>query len=313
MSIDDRVGAMVDAASRADHPALDEVFGHLARGRGKGVRPALVLTSAAAVRPRAEPPLALAAGIELLHLATLHHDDVVDGADTRRGRPSVNARWGDHVATFTGTYLLARAIELLATGGPMVDAAAAHCTAELWTGQTTELVHAHRVDRSVAAYWAVVDQKTGSLFGLACLCGAVAAGGTPEVVASLEQLGRLMGRAFQLADDIADLERTSASLGKPAAADLRAGVYTLPTLLELQDRGPRDTALRSLLESRDPDDAVVAADLIRGGSGLRGAHAELAEYARRAHEQVRDLDPADPDGLHALVDEVCGVVTAGVG
>lgn len=313
MEIDGRVGEVVDAAIRLDDAALDEVFGHLAAVPGKGLRGRLLLASAAALRPRAEPPLALAAGVELLHLATLHHDDVVDGADTRRGRVSVNARWGDHVATFTGTYLLARAIELLATGGPLVDAATARCTAELWAGQTTELVHARRTDRTVAEYWAVVDQKTGSLFGLSCLCGGLAADGSPEAVAALERLGRLVGRAFQLADDIADLERTAASLGKPADADLRAGVYTLPTLLELEDRGPRDPGLRRLLEAHDAAAAVAAADLIRAGSGLRRAHDELVVCARRAREELAAVGTVGADELHALVDEACGAVVAGVG
>lgn len=317
MDVDERVRAAMGEAIRVGDPPFDAVVTHLVDARGKGVRGALVLACAAAVDPRAEPPVALAAGVELLHVATLHHDDVVDGAATRRGRASVNARWGDHVATFAGTYLLARAIELLARGGPAVDAAAARCTAELWAGQTTELVQAHRTDRTVADYWNVVDRKTGSLFALACVCGATSAAGSPDVVAALEGFGRLLGRAFQLADDIADVERSAAELGKPAAADLAAGVYTLPTLIELADRASAspsgDAGLRRLLESRDPGAASAAAALVRSGAGLRGAHAELAACGERAHAQLSRVGAGDVGTLHGLVDDVCGAVVARAG
>lgn len=308
------LGAVLEDVSRAvlaavanPNPSVDAVVRYLPSMAGKGVRPRMTVLAAAAVDPDIPPPVELAAGIELLHLATLHHDDVVDEALLRRGRPTVAAVHGNRAATFAGTYLFARGTELVARAGEPTSRAAAACTAALWRGQTHELVTAFRLDRTESEYLDVIGDKTGSLIGLACFGGALAAGASLGDAGGWERFGRLWGSAFQLADDLADLTSSTDRLGKEAGTDVREGVYTLPVILTLAAGGPRARALSVLLgrPGLSQDEAAQAGALIAGGPGLDGARATLVRLTDSAHAELAGLRATwARDLLHVMVDDV---------
>lgn len=308
------LGAVLDDVSRAvmaavasPIPVVDPVVGYLPSLAGKGVRPRMTVLAAAAVDQYAPPPVELAAGIELLHLATLHHDDVVDEALLRRGLPTIAALNGNRTATFAGTYLFARGTELVARAGEPISRAAAACTAALWRGQTHELVTAFRLDRTETQYLDVIADKTGSLIGLACFGGALTAGASVDAANGWERFGRLWGSAFQLADDLADLTSSTDRLGKEAGTDVREGVYTLPVILTLAAGGPRARALSLLLgrPGLTVDEAAEAGALIAGGPGLDGARATLSRLTDSAHAELAGLPNTwARDFLHSTVDDV---------
>lgn len=303
----DQVSKAVLAAAAHCLPEVDQTVVYLPAVAGKGVRPRMAILAAAAVSPDAPPPVELAAGIELLHLATLHHDDVADQAPLRRGQPTIAALRGNRAATFAGTYLFARGTELVARAGEPFARAAAACTAALWRGQTNELVSAYRTDRTEAQYLDVISDKTGSLIGLACFGGAVAAGMSVTDAAGWDRFGKLWGSAFQLADDIADITSSTTRLGKEAGTDVREGVYTLPVILTLEAGGDRARELRALLgrPGLSAEEAIQAGFLILDGPGLAGARATLVRLTDAAHDGLAALPPSwSRDLLHTMVDDV---------
>jgi heptaprenyl diphosphate synthase len=306
----DDVSRAVLTASCAGVTEVDHLLTYLPTLTGKGIRPRLSLLAAAIAAPEVPAPVSVAAGIELMHLGTLHHDDVVDEADVRRGQPTVAARWGARAAVFTGTYLLARGTELVAEVGDKAACAAAACVAELWRGQTQELVSAFRVDRRANEYLRVIEQKTGALFGLAALVGGLAASAPPQVGGLLECFGRTYGIAFQLADDLADLSSSSSLLGKPTCADVRAGVYTLPVISALADGGVAGARLRKLIGApeiplEDPDEIRA---LVHEAGGVNYARRVLRGLLDRAHAELERVPQTwATSRLHLLAEDLACV------
>ncbi|MFD4371275.1 polyprenyl synthetase family protein [Streptomyces sp. NPDC058486] len=310
----DEVNRLVLASSGAGMPGVDAVLRYLPSHGGKGVRPRMALLASAAGgggAADAPRPVGVAAGVELMHLGTLHHDDVVDESALRRGHPTVAALWGNRTAVFAGTFLLSRGTELIAAAGERAAGAAAACTAELWRGQTRELVATYRVDRTEEEYLDVIGRKTGALFGLAGLAGALAAHAPTATVSALERFGRTWGTAFQLADDLADLTSTTVRLGKPASADVRAGIYTLPVILALATDGPAGARLRTLLgvPGMDASGAAEVRELAVATGAVDRSVVALRGLLDRAHTEL----DAVPDTwarrqLHAMVEEVGDVV-----
>ncbi|MFD0757845.1 polyprenyl synthetase family protein [Arthrobacter ulcerisalmonis] len=191
-------------------------------------------------------------------------------------------------------------------GEPFARAAAA-CTAALWRGQTNELVSAYRTDRTEAQYLDVISDKTGSLIGLACFSGAMAAGMSVTDAAGWDRFGKLWGSAFQLADDIADITSSTTRLGKKAGTDVREGVYTLPVILTLAAGGDRARELKALLgrSGLSAEEARQAGFLILDGPGPAGARATLVRLTDAAHDGLAALPPSwSRDLLHTMVDDV---------
>lgn len=255
---------------------VTQMVSHTAGAGGKRLRPLLCLLAGAFGRPeRRESVIRVAAGLELIHLATLTHDDVVDAAPTRRGRPTISALWGNGLAVLAGDWLFATSFELL-----YVDSDArlvrmiAHMVQALCAGAIAEAEQAGRLGSSLQPYYDRIYRKTAVFLETACRAGALAAGAPPIVQATLAAYGRRVGMAFQITDDILDFTGDPAVLGKPIGGDLRHGIATLPMLL-----GQRDTAVRRLLERSFgrphlSDDGVrrVAAALAAAGA-LGGARA----------------------------------------
>ncbi|MGZ8176939.1 polyprenyl synthetase family protein [Williamsia sp. SKLECPSW1] len=284
---------------------LTEAATHLARAGGKRFRPLFALLSAHfGTRPRADDVITAATVIELIHLATLYHDDVMDEATMRRGAVSANARWGNSVAILAGDFLFARASRLVSMLGPDSVLIIADTFAELVTGQMRETIGSTPDKSAVDHYLTVVWEKTAVLISAAGRFGAMTSGADDDTVERLARLGGIVGTAFQVSDDIIDISSASGESGKTPGTDLREGVHTLPVLYALDEPGAEGTRLRELLltptgERRAlTDDAEVdeALSLLTSSTGMGRAHATLADYAERARTELDALPDNDAKG-----------------
>ena len=200
-----RVEAALDQAVRSDYPFVTTVSRHLVDAGGKRFRPLLVLLSAHFGDPAAEAVIAAAVAVELTHVATLYHDDVMDEAEVRRGAETANARWGNSVAILTGDFLFARSSGILANLGPEAVRIQAETFERLCTGQILEAVGPADGMDPVKHHLAVLADKTGSLIATSCRYGAMVSGASPDITEVLTRFGELIGVAFQLADDVVDI------------------------------------------------------------------------------------------------------------
>lgn len=299
-----RVEVELATSARNEDAFLSDVASHLLAAGGKRLRPALTLASYYAVcgaERASDGAVTGASSVELVHLGSLHHDDVIDEAETRRGVPSVNARWSNIVAILSGDYLLARASTLAASLGADVAALLASTIGELCRGQVLELQHVFDPTRSEAAYLSSIEGKTAALFATSCRIGAVVAGVSNETLDALTNFGRHLGMCFQVIDDILDVTADEADLGKPSGNDLAEGTYTLPLIYALQD----DPALADLLgnalapEARDEVRArVLATSGVTRATAVAQMHVDAADAAIGS---ATGLDRAVVESLRQLV------------
>ncbi|MCI3932386.1 polyprenyl synthetase family protein [Streptomyces sp. AN091965] len=298
-------------ATKSEVPFITEAAQHLVRAGGKRFRPLLVMLAAQFGDPYAPGIVPSAVVVELTHLATLYHDDVMDEADVRRGVPSANQRWGNSVAVLTGDFLFARASHILADLGPEAVRIQAEAFERLVTGQILETAGPRDGRDPVEHYLDVIGGKTGSLIAVAGRFGAMMSGADETVVDVLTQYGERLGVAFQLADDVLDIASDSTESGKTPGTDLREGIPTLP-VLRLRERVERlglaeDVALSELLDSDLTDDArhAEALSLLRAHPALEQARRDTVRYAQEARATLAPL--AEGDAKAALV-ELCDLV-----
>lgn len=264
-----------DGVARAvadDVPIVPEAVTEILAG-GKRLRPLLVL--AAAYSGSAERERSIRSGIvvELLHLASLVHDDVMDEATQRHGVTSANARMGNVRAVLAGDYLLARALITACELGAAEGVLAAGTFTRLCDGQAHESAALFDPGRTESAYYGAIEGKTAALFATSCRLGAMAGGLSEETVTALAEYGRYLGLAFQLVDDLLDFTSSSGVMGKPAGHDIAEGVYTLPVLHALRERPRLAEVLRRARPDgsggpADPDAVKEAADAVRESGGL---------------------------------------------
>jgi len=289
-----RVETALRTAVATQDPFMTEVAGHLVAAGGKRLRPALVLSAAVAAGGAVEHDVIQGAvSVELVHLGSLYHDDVMDGAEQRRGVMSVNARWGNLVAILAGDFLLARASEIAATLGTEVAGLLAGTIAQLCQGEVSQLRQAFNPERSEVQYLEAIEGKTASLMATSARIGALVVGAPRPTVDALTGFGRAFGMAFQIYDDIRDLVATDDQLGKPAGHDMVEGTYTLPVLRALAQPGLGEE-LRALLGGPlDPPSRDKARDLILGSGAMLSATVEARRWAERASDA---LEPLRSDG-----------------
>jgi heptaprenyl diphosphate synthase len=281
--------ALRDAVLSAD-PMVHEVARHLVDAGGKRFRPLLVALAAQFGEPTRPEVTKAALVVELTHLATLYHDDVMDEALVRRGGPSANARWGNAIAILTGDYLFAQAADIAAQLGPEAVRIQAATFSRLVHGQIAETVGPRDAD-PIQHYLRVITDKTGSLIGTSARFGAMFSGAPAHVVESMASYGDTIGVAFQLSDDLLDISSESVESGKTPGTDLREGVPTLPVLYALAD-GESDARLRGLLEQgpiTDPDAVAEALDLLRESAALKRARETVRGYAEKARTDLAGL------------------------
>ncbi|MFD1151103.1 polyprenyl synthetase family protein [Saccharothrix hoggarensis] len=287
------------------HPVMETSL-HLVTAGGKRIRPLFTILSAQfGTEWDRDSVLKAAAVVELTHLATLYHDDVMDEATMRRGAESANAKWDNSIAILTGDYLFAHASALVADLGTGAARIIAETFSELVTGQMRETMGPRAGEDPVAHYLTTIAEKTGSLIATAARFGAMFSDVTPEQVDALRAYGEVIGAAFQISDDVIDIASPSEESGKTPGTDLREGVKTLPMLYALEDEpGSR---LAKLLAGPITDDAEVveALELLRASSGLVRARRTLDDYAARARATLHVLPAgAARDALESVSDYV---------
>ncbi len=294
-----RVEDALRRAVVAEDPFLTQVASHLIDAGGKRGRPAFAIGVAATTLPPADAVaddvIQGAVSVELVHLGSLYHDDVMDEATTRRNAESVNAKWGNLQAILAGDYLLAKASEIAARLGMEVAELLASTIGRLCEGQVLELQHTYQAARTEAAYLRSIEGKTASLYSTACRIGAITSGCTREQIDAATVFGRLYGMGFQIVDDILDLSATDEQLGKPAGHDLIEGVYTLPVLRVLgraDDTGA--TRLRQLFgKPLTEGEMDEAREIVRASGELQTALATATTYLDDAVAALAPL-PAGP-------------------
>jgi heptaprenyl diphosphate synthase len=303
----DAVESMLRAAVKSDYPFVTETSQHLVSAGGKRFRPLVVLLAAQFGDPTAPGVVPAAVVVELTHLATLYHDDVMDEAALRRGAESANTRWGNTVAILTGDFLFARASDILADLGPEAVRLQARTFERLVQGQIRETVGPDAGDDPVEHYLRVVGDKTGSLIGTSGRFGAMLSGADESAVEVLTRFGERIGVAFQLSDDLLDVTSDSAASGKTPGTDLREGVPTLPVLLLRRRATGADSALLQQLDGDLSDDAALrdAITGLRAHDVLDEARAVMRSWAEDARSTLAPL-PSVParDALESLCDFV---------
>lgn len=317
-AIESRVSAGLEAveqalrdSARSEAPFVTEAAQHVMAAGGKRFRPLLVLLGAEfGPAPTVTEVVDAAVVVELTHVATLYHDDVMDEAALRRGASTANARWDNSVAILTGDWLFARASDLVASLGPEAVRIQARTFGRLVEGQIRETLGVTEGQDPLAHYLSVVADKTGSLIATSVLFGARFAGASDEIQETLRAFGEEIGVAFQLADDILDVTSESAQSGKTPGTDLREGVPTLPVLIfraQADPTDPADARLLELLDSDLTDDARLAETLavLREHWSLRQAEDDVRRRANDARKLLEDLPEGAPrTALESLCDLV---------
>ena len=286
------VEAGLEKAIRSDTDSVSTVASYLLAAGGKRFRPMLVLLSGYFGDPTDPRLVQGGVAIEIVHLATLYHDDVIDEAQTRRGMPSVNAAWDNTVAILTGDYLFARASEISAELGTDVSRLLARTIATLCDGQIREVDATGRHDQSETEYMEIIRRKTAALIATSCRLGGLLSDAPEEVADRLDDFGLSLGMAFQLSDDIMDVISTEAELRKEPGQDMREGVYTLPVLYALGDARTGDE-LAGLLAEGPPAGVRLrrALELVRAQGSLSRARAAVARHVRLAVDLANGLAP----------------------
>jgi heptaprenyl diphosphate synthase len=269
---------------------LDTVTTHLIYAGGKRLRPLLALASATSGdRPASPDDLLGAVALELMHLASLYHDDVMDEADIRRDVDSVNARYGNLIAIVAGDYLMARSAAIAADLGAPAAGLLARTLASLTRGQVSEVRTAYSVERTETDYFAAIEGKTASLMASSCRMGALTARLDERESLALTEFGRCFGMVYQLRDDILDVVAINNQLSKPAGQDLAEGIYNLPTLFALRDVNLGDE-LRALLGAAlNDDERERARKLVIATDGIPQTIAAAQKFLGLAHQALADV------------------------
>jgi heptaprenyl diphosphate synthase len=293
----DDLAQVEDALAVTAHPddeLLTEASRHLIAAGGKRFRAMLVLLAARFGDPKDLRVIQAATAIELTHLATLFHDDVMDEALVRRGSPSVNSRWGNSVAILAGDFLFAQASQILADLGPQAVRIQAQTFSRLVTGQMAETVGPRPGQDPLDFYMYVITEKTGSLIATSGQFGALFSGAPDQIADRIANACEQLGVAWQLSDDVIDVASDSAQSGKTPGTDLRQGVRTLPVLYALRSAvtSPADARLRWLLDEADLTQPALleeALRLLRGHQAMEESRADVLHWLLGARNEIMAL------------------------
>ena len=286
------VEAVFQSLKQVDYPPLAEMLGLVLGGGGKLLRPALALLAGRFGRYDLELLVPLATSIELLHTASLVHDDVIDNASTRRGRPTANSVFPNGTTVMLGDYMFAHAADQVArTGNIRVIRLFSHTLMVMAKGEIGQDLTAYDSRQTVRDYLQRIAGKTASLFATACEGGAVVAEAPEEWVEALRSYGHNFGMAFQIVDDILDFTGDEAEMGKPVGSDLMQGTLTLPALL-LMDRYPKDNPVERYFARPSKERLMQAVEMIRESDIGEESYAIARDLCRQAQEALTILPDA---------------------
>lgn len=272
---------------------VNEVGTHLVTAGGKRIRPALCLLAARGGRDFSlEKVLPLAEALELIHTASLVHDDVIDEADTRRGEPTANAKWDNQIAILGGDYIFARAFWLIAQGGygDYVSQRLAELVGNLSVGEIIQDHTVYQAVKDLNNYYERIQKKTADFLEICCELGGLVGGLSDADTKKLAEYGHCIGMAFQITDDVLDIMQTSEQIGKPAGNDIRQGIVTLPVIHALNVSADAEE-LAAIVTNPEMTQEMVerALDIVRATDGVEVAQAKADEYLERARQAI----PAD--------------------
>lgn len=289
---------------------VTEVGMHIVTSGGKRIRPALCLLSARGGRAFDLPHvLPLAEALELIHTASLVHDDVIDEADTRRGAATANARWNNQVAILSGDYIFARAFTLIAEEGydPYVSKRLADLVCNLSVGEIIQDHAVYQASRGMADYYERIQKKTADFLEICCELGAMVGGMDREEMKKLAEYGHCIGMAFQITDDLLDIEQTAETIGKPAGNDIRQGIVTLPVIRALETSPDAEKLERIVTDMEMTDEMVERAlEIVKATDGVDFAKVKADEYLARAKAAL-------PEGLPDAIREAYEMVADFIG
>jgi heptaprenyl diphosphate synthase len=289
---------------------LNSASMHALASPGKRLRTALTLLSGKLNSYRFDKLLPLSVAFEMVHLATLIHDDIVDNAMTRRGNPTVNSLWGNNIAILLGDYYFAKTAGLIADiNDNRIDHLFSDTVATVCEGTIMEMMTAGRIDLTIQSYYEKISHKTACLIAACCKGGAIVSEASDEEIEFLEEYGMNLGIAFQILDDVLDYTEDQSTIGKPAGNDLRQGMVTLPLIYALQEhpKNGRHQAVYRLLNDqthKEEDISAVVNWVVRGGS-VEHAIADANAYAEKARAALYHFPPStDRQVLDELIDFV---------
>jgi heptaprenyl diphosphate synthase len=301
--VEEQLYAIIDTGN----PFLKDASEHLIKAGGKRLRPAFVLLSGSFFLDDLEYLIPMAVSLELVHMATLVHDDVIDNSPYRRGRPTVKAVYGNRLSVYSGDYLLAKSLALAASyGRDDVISLMAQASVRLCEGEITQMQTCYDVDQEYKDYLKRIEQKTALLMSLSCHLGALLAGGSPEMVRILKAYGLYLGMAFQIIDDILDFTADQAVLGKPTGSDLRQGIITLPALFAL--RHSQGERLRAIIENPEKleQEAESALNMVKASGGIEYSYQIAQRFVDKARQRLVKLEDSQARNLlDSLASFVC--------
>ncbi|MEB3103824.1 polyprenyl synthetase family protein [Ferviditalea candida] len=278
---------------QSDHPFLTETSIHLLKAGGKRIRPVFVLLSGQFGEYDLERLSKVAVALELIHMATLVHDDVIDDADTRRGELTVKSKWDNRIAMYTGDYIFAKALTVISQlGEAEIHRSLSKAIVEMCIGEIEQIRYFFRTDQTVRDYLLRIRRKTALLIAISCKLGAMAAGASESVVNGLYSYGYNVGMAFQIRDDILDLTGNERQLGKPPGSDVKQGNITLPVILAIRESGLKQNILREIERIRQSEgqaDAGALLEMVRQSGGIRQSDQLAAKYIRKAVGAIAGL------------------------
>jgi octaprenyl-diphosphate synthase len=301
-----KVGDWLSSVSQVDFSQLSELLDYSLKRGGKGIRPALTLLTGKFYNYNLIYLLPMATAVELMHTATLVHDDAIDNSRVRRGRPTINSIWGEDKAVLLGDYLFAKAGEFTATTKNLrVIRLFAQTLQTISSGELSQSFNAFNLEQTWEQYLQRISNKTASLFSLATASGAILSQAPENSVKVLKEYGYNLGIAFQIVDDVLDFIGTEEEMGKPVGSDLAQGTLTLPAML-LLERYPEENPVKRLFQSGDKQENIkLAIELVRNSSIVQECYGVASDYCSKACHDLSLLpDNASRQSLVELTDYV---------
>lgn len=306
----DQVDITFEERATSGLEILNSASMHALGSPGKRLRTALTLLSGKMKTYRFDKLLPLSVAFEMVHLATLIHDDIVDNAKTRRGNPTVNALWGDNIAILLGDYYFAKTAGLIADiNDNRIDHLFSDTVATVCEGTILEIMTAGRIDLTLETYFEKISHKTACLIAACCKGGAIVSQASDEEITLLNEYGQHLGIAFQIIDDILDYTQDQSTIGKPAGNDLRQGMVTLPLIYALQEQPQNGLyqQVHALLNgsSHKDEDILSVVNWVTQSQGIEQAMADAQAYGNKARAALYRFPPSpDRDVLDELIDFV---------
>lgn len=285
----DMIEQALEETIQSEHPVLKEASMHLLQAGGKRIRPVFVLLSAKFGDYNIEVIKNVAVALELIHTASLVHDDVIDNAELRRGAETIKAKWDNRIAMYTGDYIFARAVELMTKiNKPEAHKLLSKTMVELCIGEIEQIKDKYNWEQNLRTYFRRIKRKTALLIAVSCQLGAVAAEAPDYIQRRLYQYGYYVGMAFQITDDILDFTGTQKQLGKPAGSDLMQGNITLPVLYALRDQSLRNEIIANF-DIHDSEKSKQIISLLKNSGGIEYSKEISDRYLQKALHALKEL------------------------